>query len=89
MIDSALLDTLEKEIKANGTDDTSIQKIRKKFPDIMIKKDLDDYVIETSPVRECGKFNLYLINVSEECHTLTAHMEGAGGVLVGIVEEDD
>lgn len=89
MIDDTILNIVEREIKKNGTGDETVRKLQADHKEIMIKKDLDDYIIEVDPVRECDSFNLYLIDISGECHTLTNVRENAGGVLIGIVENED
>jgi hypothetical protein len=89
VIPAATLDAIAAAAGDRPLDDTLLADLRKRWPDIHLTLCGDDDVpARLAPVLECPGFNMYLVNGSEHCLTLTNDPELAIGVVLAWVGED-
>jgi hypothetical protein len=60
-------------------------RLRNMFPDLTFTVCADDDVIRARPVVERERFNLYLVDGSSHCMSLTSDLAVASGVVVAEV----
>ena len=63
------------------------QELRAAFPDMHFTFCSDDDVISDNPAASYERFNLYLVDSSQHCLSLTLDPESASGLVVAEVEE--
>ncbi len=88
MITEAHLNTISELIKTAPVLEQSLQQLRDDFPDIHFTYCMDDDVVGATPVFEDPVFNLYLVNSSSHCLTLTQEMSSASGLVIAEIEEE-
>jgi hypothetical protein len=64
------------------------QALRAAFPDMHFTFCLDDDVMSDAPVSELSGFNLYLVDSSNHCLSLTRDLEQATGLVVAELDDD-
>ncbi len=88
MITQVQLDTISELIKAAPILEQSLQQLRGDFPDIHFTYCMDDDVVGATPVLEDSNFNLYLVNSSSQCLSLTQDMDAASGLVIAEIESE-
>ncbi|MDO6388070.1 MULTISPECIES: DUF6129 family protein [Uliginosibacterium] len=64
--------------------------LREAFPGLVFKVcDDNDIPSRLKPVAEGEGFALYAINTGEHCAALTAQLEGAGGLAIGLLNDEE
>ncbi len=64
--------------------------LREAFPGIVFKVcDDNDIPSRLKPVASGEGFSLYAINTSGHCAQLTTQLEGAGGIAIGLTDDDE
>ncbi|MBT3010180.1 MAG: hypothetical protein KUF77_09540 [Candidatus Thiodiazotropha sp. (ex Lucina aurantia)] len=63
------------------------QQLRKRYGDIHFTYCMDDDVIGARPVYEHAGFNLYLVDSSNHCLSITQDMAVASGLVVAEIED--
>lgn len=63
--------------------------MRQAFPELHFTFCSDDDVALDAPVAACEGYNLYLVDGSDHCLTLTTELEAASGLVVAEREDDD
>ncbi|MCG8018668.1 MAG: DUF6129 family protein [Candidatus Thiodiazotropha sp. 'RUGA'] len=86
MISETQLEDIGGILKQQMIDESSVNELRQKFPDIHFTYCMDDDVIAASPLNESETFNLYLIDSRNHCLCFTQDMEIATGVVVAEIE---
>ncbi|MEJ2621079.1 MAG: DUF6129 family protein [Candidatus Thiodiazotropha sp.] len=86
MITQAQINNIGGLLKAQAIDESSVNELRKQFPDIHFTYCMDDDVIAASPLHESENFNLYLIDSRNHCLCFTQDMNVATGVVVAEIE---
>ena len=89
MITEAQLDALQAKLTADGLTPALAQDLKAAWPEMHFTVCPDDDVCGPKPVRECGGFNLYLVDNSNHCITFTSQLEAATGVVVAEVEDEE
>jgi hypothetical protein len=88
MITQEQLNQISKLVKSGPVSEAVLERLRGSFPDIHFTYCMDDDVVGASPVFEDPAFNLYLVDSSSHCLTLTRDLELATGLVLAEVEED-
>jgi hypothetical protein len=86
MITQTQLNDIGGLLKAQAIDESSVNELRKQFPDIHFTYCMDDDVIAASPLHESENFNLYLIDSRNHCLCFTQDMNVATGIVVAEIE---
>ncbi|MBF0255501.1 MAG: hypothetical protein HQL47_03365 [Gammaproteobacteria bacterium] len=64
------------------------QRLRQAFPELHFSFCLDDDVIADTPALSLPGFNLYLVDSSNHCLSLTSDARGASGLVVAELGEE-
>ncbi|MCG7900017.1 MAG: DUF6129 family protein [Candidatus Thiodiazotropha lotti] len=86
MISQAQINDIGGLLKQQMIDESSVNELRQKFPDIHFTYCMDDDVIAALPLHEAETFNLYLIDSRNHCLCFTQDMEIATGIVVAEIE---
>jgi hypothetical protein len=90
MITDQFLDQITTVIERAGLSADSVAALRDAFPDIHFTHCLDDDIgAGITPFREADGFNLYLISSAEHCIAFTRSQEGATGIVLAEIADDD
>lgn len=90
MITDAFLDQVTTIITRAGLTADSVAALREAFPDVHFTQCLDDDIgVGIDPCREADGFNLYLITGVEHCISFTRSQEGATGLVLAEVTDED
>ncbi len=90
MITDAFLDQVTTIITRAGLTAGSVAALREAFPDVHFTHCLDDDIgAGIDPFREANGFNLYLITGAEHCISFTHSQEGATGLVLAEVTDDE
>lgn len=87
-MEQATLDAVIAAIDDPLADDL-VSRLRGNFPGVTFTVCNDDDVLNAEPVKECDGFNIYLINTSSHCLSLTRELDSAAGVLIAWLPDDD
>ncbi|MDJ0738519.1 MAG: DUF6129 family protein [Gammaproteobacteria bacterium] len=88
MISPEALDAVGSWLQQRGGDAGMERDLRAAFPDLHFTFCLDDDVIADTPASELPGFNLYLVDSSSHCLSLTTDPEAASGLVVAeLVDE--
>jgi hypothetical protein len=82
------LNTVSELVKSRPISEQIVESLRSSFPEIHFTYCMDDDVVGATPVFKDPAFNLYLVNSSSHCLSLTQDMESASGLVVAEVEEE-
>ncbi len=85
MIEMKTLDAIARAVTKLGFSDSGIAALRSTFDDVRLTCCLEDDMGAAEPFREYADFNLYLVDASEHCMTLTDDPHRACGVVVAEV----
>jgi hypothetical protein len=88
MITQEQLNTVSELVKAQPVSEQIVGSLRSHFPDLHFTYCMDDDVVGAKPVFEDASFNLYLVNSSSHCLSLTQDMDSASGLVIAEVEEE-
>lgn len=89
MISQGLLDDVIRQAEEGVLDDALIARLRSAHPGVHFTWCMDDdIVVNARPVAERPGFNLYLVNSSDHCSTLTNDTDGASGIVLAEVIAD-
>ncbi|MCG7921027.1 MAG: DUF6129 family protein [Candidatus Thiodiazotropha lotti] len=86
MISQTQLNDIGGLLKQQVIDESSVNELRQKFPNIHFTYCMDDDVIAASPLHESETFNLYLIDSRNHCLSFTQDMDIATGIVVAEIE---
>lgn len=89
MLNMEQVHTIADELEKDGFSESSIQKLKSKHQDLHITIDEDDNIIETKPVIEKPEFNIYLVDTSDHCFSLTSDEQIATGIVIARIDEED
>lgn len=90
MLTDEFLDQITTIVTRAGLTPDSVAALRQAFPDVHFTHCLDDDIgAGIDPYREADGFNLYLITGAEHCISFTRSQEGATGLVLAEVTEDD
>jgi hypothetical protein len=88
MITQEQLETVSELVKNQSVSEQIVESLRSEFPDLHFTYCMDDDVVGATPVFEDPAFNLYLVNSSSHCLSLTQDMDTASGLVIAEVEEE-
>lgn len=88
MITQEQLNSVGELLKNQPISEQVVEKLRSGFPDLRFTYCMDDDIVGAIPVLEDQQFNLYLVNSSSSCLSLTNDMEAASGVVIAEIEEE-
>lgn len=63
--------------------------MRQAFPELHFTFCSDDDVALDAPASACEGYNLYLVDGSGHCLTLTTELTAASGLVIAEIEDDD
>jgi hypothetical protein len=89
MISQTQLQAVADQIASHKLNDDLIALLRKTHTPIHFTYCMDDDIGEFEPVLSHEKFNLYLINSSEHCLSLSRDFETATGIVVAEIIADE
>ncbi|NBB73370.1 MAG: hypothetical protein GVY35_06780 [Bacteroidetes bacterium] len=90
MITDDFLDQVTTIITRAGLTADSVAALRDAFPDVHFTHCLDDDIgAGIDPYREADGFNLYLITGAEHCISFTRSQDGATGLVLAEVTDED
>lgn len=88
MIEPEIVDQIAKFVAQQHLNEATLIQLRQTYPSIHFTYCSDDDIHSARPVVEHAEFNIYLVNTSEHCFTLTPNFEQATGmVLAEVVAE--
>lgn len=88
MISSEQLSAVSEWLGQQGANILPETEMRSNFPDMHLTFCSDDDVMSDKPVAETERFNLYLVDSSEHCLSLTSDMQQASGLVVAELEDE-
>ena len=86
MIESAQLETIADFVSTQVLSDALVPQLKQAFPDFHFTYCMDDDVSTVAPTMKKTGFNLYLIDSSEHCLTITQDATIATGVVIAETE---
>jgi hypothetical protein len=88
MITQEQLNSVSELVKSQSISGQIVESLRSHFPDLHFTYCMDDDVVGAKPVFEDPNFNLYLVNSSSHCLSLTNDLDAASGLVIAEVEEE-
>lgn len=88
MIDAVLLQQIADCYDSNKEDPAVWSTLRNRFPQVRFTHSNDDDIGCAKPVLACNGFNLYLV-AGEHCLTLTSSFDGAKGIVIADMVDDE
>lgn len=88
MIEETAIDEINAFILDQGLDESSVDKLRNKWPHIHFTFCSDDDVCGPTAIRESDGFSIYLIDGREHCLKFTSNTEIATGLVLAEHEQD-
>lgn len=89
MLNAQSIDQVIDLVNKQGLSEMTIATLREQFDGAHFTYCMDDDVGAAKPFRECDGFNVYLVNSSDHCSVLTREVEGASGMVLAEVFDDD
>lgn len=90
MITQQVLSEICDQVRGQEIGETLLQGLRKAYPEIHFSWCFDDDIGATAKAySEDEGFNLYLVNSSDHCSKLSNDPDGASGVVLAEVLDDD
>jgi len=88
MIEQAQLDKIVQVVEKAGLSEALIVSLREYFPGVHFTYCLDDDIAAGKPVVSRDTFNIYLVDSSNHCSSLTSALESASGLVLAEVIND-
>lgn len=88
MISEEQLKSISQLVKSQPISEQIVAGLRNSYPDLHFTYCMDDDVVGAKPVFEDPDFNIYLVNSSSHCLSLTNDLDSASGLVVAEVEEE-
>ncbi|EGV30150.1 hypothetical protein ThidrDRAFT_2900 [Thiorhodococcus drewsii AZ1] len=89
MIEETRLKQVAEILRRAGLNDQTLSLLRETFTDLHFTSCLDDDVGVGEPVHRDEDFNIYLVDGRSHCLKLTNDLDGATGLLLAQVEDED
>ena len=83
-----VIDRITDQLLSQDIDEHTLQSLRKAYHDIHFTFCMDDDIYNGKPVKETEKFNVYLVNSSSTCLSLTNDVDRATGLVIAEVIPD-
>lgn len=87
MIDPHIIDEVFSLVENDGADADIVVTLRERFAGIHFTHCFEDELCLEKPVREGALANIYLVNGSNHCATITDHEPSATGILIAELSE--
>lgn len=81
------IDAVVNFVAENGPSESTISTLREKYPDFHFTYCMDDDVASDRVYLERPDFNVYLVDSTDHCSTLTKSVETASGLVIAEVLE--
>ncbi len=85
MIEPEIVDQIAKFVAQQQVNEATLIQLRQTYPSIHFTYCSDDDIHSARPVVEHAEFNIYLVNTSEHCFTLTPDFAKATGIVLAEV----
>jgi hypothetical protein len=85
MITVESIEQITQFIAKRQLSEATLSELRQTYPSIHFTYCSDDDIHSARPVVEHAEFNIYLVNTSEHCFTLTPNFEQATGIVLAEV----
>ena len=89
MMTESDIEAILAEIESDGLSESLIVTVRQRYPDFHFTYCMDDDMDAHTPARVCRGFNVYYVNSTDHCATLTANLEQASGLVFAEVIDED
>lgn len=89
MINEADIERVIDVVESTGLSEQLIGTLRAEFADYHFTYCMDDDMDAYEPAVERPGFNIYFVNSSDHCSTLTKDPQGASGFVLAEVIDDD
>lgn len=89
MISQAVLEQIADQVDLTGPNTSTLMALRAGFPGIHFTYCLDDDIITGRAALAREGFNLYLVDGSDHCLSLTTELSHATGIVMAEVIGDD
>ncbi|EXJ15152.1 DUF6129 family protein [Imhoffiella purpurea] len=89
MIEETRLQQVGEILRRAGLGDQTLSVLRETFTDLHFTSCLDEDVGVGEPALRGEGFNIYLVDGRKHCLTLTNDLEGATGLLLAQVEDEE
>jgi len=83
------VDRVIEVVNAQGLSEATVSTLREQFSGTHFTYCMDDDIGDARAYRECGGFNIYLVDSQDHCSVLTREVEGASGMVLAEVFDDD
>jgi len=87
MIQESLIESVVLAVKKEGTGDSLLKLLKANHPDTYFSCCNDEDVFGPDPIYASQTFNLYLVDSSDHCLSLTKDKEVASGILIARVTD--
>lgn len=88
MITQEQLEQIAAAIVTDGDEFEFQDIIREKFPEFTFTFAIDEDIMGIDPVIETDRYNIYLLDTSDECFTMTEDLGAATGVIIAELMEE-
>lgn len=85
MISQQELDAIIHHVEQQGLSEAVLAQLRNQYNDYHFTYCIDDDMDAYEPVIEKNGFNIYFVNTSDHCASLTRQLETASGLVFGEV----
>lgn len=82
MIKSELIDRIAEKVASVGVSEQTVMALRAEWPDVHFTYCMDDDIAGKQPVRQEEAFNLYLVDASAHCLSITSNEDVATGLVI-------
>lgn len=89
MISAEDITTIAGEVEKLGLSEQSLAELRASHPNVHFTYCMDDDIGHYRPYLERPNFNIYLVDGREHCLKFTTELEGATGLVLAEVIQDD
>ena len=89
MMTESDIEAILAEIESDGLSESLIATVRQRYPDFHFTYCMDDDMDAHTPARVCRGFNVYYVNSTDHCATLTTNLEQASGLVFAEVMDED
>jgi hypothetical protein len=88
MISEEQLKSISELVKAQPISEQIVEGLRSSYQDLHFTYCMDDDIVGAKPVFEDPCFNIYLVNSSSHCLSLTNDLDSASGLVIAEVEDE-
>mgnify|MGYP001558002509 CR=1 FL=1 len=83
MLNETMIDDVARRVQQQGATEQTIASLRDHFQGCHFSLCFDDDInVNARPYRQCGSFNLYLVDSRDHCSVLTNDEVNASGIVI-------